>query len=54
MTAKDFTLIARTIACLSLPVGNSREYIAGQFADNLAQTNPRFDRERFVKVATNG
>mgnify|MGYP003152141621 CR=1 FL=1 len=48
MTRKDFELIARVIS-------DSRFYlwqpqIAKAFADELATTNTRFDRERFLEA----
>jgi len=50
MTAQHFVLIADTIAVL--PVARPmRETIAEIFADQLADTNPLFDRERFLAAA---
>jgi hypothetical protein len=43
MTRRHFCFIAEVIA--SLP---DREEAARAFADQLAQTNVRFDRERFL------
>lgn len=56
MTSRDFRAIAATIADLrdfipDLDADQLRE-IARQFADLCAQTNPRFDRERFMAAAT--
>jgi hypothetical protein len=46
MTRKDFELIAQVLSEVSdLPY---RQQIAKNFADKLANTNPRFDRERFL------
>ena len=44
MTRCHFAFIASLIA--SLP--NGRAEVAVAFADQLAQTNPRFDRNRFL------
>lgn len=48
LTAKDFVMLADAIA----KAPNSSPELAHHFADYLAQTNPRFDRERFVAAAT--
>jgi len=50
MSRQDFALIADTIAKLSLSPPR-KAYIARQFADALAPTNPRFDRARFKAAA---
>lgn len=47
MTKKDFELIAQTIRQAELRP-RCREHLARDFAYNLATTNPRFDRARFV------
>ncbi len=47
MTRKDYELIARLIRGDGLNA-LSREDLAEAFADELAHTNPRFDRERFI------
>lgn len=47
MSRKDFELIARTINNLQIPQDTKAE-IAQRFADNLSNTNPRFDYSRFV------
>jgi hypothetical protein len=47
-TAKDFVLLADAI---SKAPGTSPQ-LAEHFADTLAQTNPRFDRERFIAAAS--
>lgn len=46
MTRKDFELIARTIKLL--PDGPARRETARLFADALTNTNPRFNRLRFL------
>lgn len=49
MTKKDFQLIADTIA--SFEVDEAITYsMAERFADRLAETNPRFNRDRFIKA----
>lgn len=48
LTAKDFVLLADAI---SKAPGTSPQ-LAEHFADTLAQTNPRFDRERFIAAAS--
>jgi len=49
MTARDFRAIADIIARFQgLTV---EESLARAFADMLAQTNPRFDRSRFLAAA---
>ena len=50
MSRQDFATIADTIAKLSLSPP-MKAYIAHQFADALASTNPRFDRARFEAAA---
>lgn len=59
MTAKDFELIARTLNQVEVDEGDgdfTRGYacavhdLAHDFASELAKTNPRFDRERFLKA----
>lgn len=46
---RHFVLIAETIA--NLPEACNRSVVAIAFADKLACTNPRFDRERFLACA---
>lgn len=47
MSRKDFALIARSISSLDLdPI--ARRSAAEVFADNLAETNPDFLRNRFI------
>lgn len=52
MTKKDFELIAEVIATLPESISyNDQEQVAAAFADRLATTNPRFDRDRFMDAA---
>lgn len=51
MTRKDFVMIADVIRFLPLPLA-TRDIVALEFAEELATTNPRFDKERFVKACT--
>jgi hypothetical protein len=63
MTRRDFVLIAQTIR--QLPSFDARDggqnvsdvvrfdALVSRFADSLRETNPRFDRDRFV-AACNG
>ena len=57
MTRKDYEIIAATIrtACNRLPAGSPgagshyvKQVLAGEFAQALKTTNPRFDEARFV------
>ena len=48
MTRKDFILIAKTIAELDQTQFYARDTVAHSFAAVLAQTNPLFDRARFL------
>lgn len=50
MTRKDFELIAEIVRTTFPNNYNLRVNIAERFADRLAETNPRFDRERFVEA----
>lgn len=56
MTKKDYELIAATISGFRPPIysddgsGATRRYMAQQFADALATTSPKFDRERFLRA----
>lgn len=50
MTRKDFELIASTIAGLFPGQPGHRLTVADRFADQLATTNARFDRERFLRA----
>lgn len=58
LTRQHFQLIADTIGELDFvheepgTEGSTRRYVAEVFADALYPTNPRFDRDRFVRVAT--
>lgn len=50
MTRKDYVAIAKTIA--ALPLSDYDKWIvADSFAWRLLDTNPRFDRERFMSAA---
>ena len=55
---KDFELIARVIENLYhyregfVDGKGERQHLAHEFADALAETNPRFDRFRFIKACT--
>jgi hypothetical protein len=54
MTKKDFTFIASTIAAMptfSPALRDQRRSCALAFATALASTNPRFDRDRFLRAA---
>ncbi len=56
MTKKDFKLIAQTIRELSFfdteakSPNELREIIAYQFSNVLPQTNPRFNRQKFLEA----
>lgn len=59
MTKKDYVLIASVLSnamlCASESGANNSQatmirFIACQFADKLANENPRFDRARFLKA----
>jgi hypothetical protein len=56
MTHKDFELVADVVATAQYDSGSSPQEVqvglAMAFADRLAETNPRFDRARFVTAAT--
>lgn len=62
MTRSEFELIAHTIREFvppTLPMPESvlatyRQELAEKFADSLAPTNPRFDRDRFIRTSTGG
>lgn len=51
MSRADYVMIADTIATSEL-TPDQRASIAGTFAARLAHDNPRFDRRRFVRAAT--
>lgn len=51
MTRQHFELIAATIRDLTFSPPN-KQYIAAVFAATLDDTNPNFDRERFIAAAT--
>jgi hypothetical protein len=48
MTKKDFELIADVIGKAWHGSADTRADIANAFADELEETNPRFDRARFL------
>jgi hypothetical protein len=48
MTRKDFQLIADTVGGMTYLSETDRATIAHDFADSLANTNPLFDRARFL------
>ncbi len=50
MTQKDFELIARAVKDLPLLNQTAQEYVAQTFAEYLSETNPRFDRDKFLKA----
>jgi hypothetical protein len=50
MTKKDFELIAATIAKAFNADRENLEHAAFVFEDALSATNPKFDRERFLRA----
>lgn len=50
MTKKDFQLIADVIAQAWHASADSRADLAHAMADKLEDTNPRFNRELFIKA----
>jgi len=54
LTRQTFVMIANVIYELDGINDDTRFKIANAFADKLAATNPRFDRERFLTAATAG
>ena len=48
MTRKDYVMIADTIGGMTYLNETDRATIAHDFADQLEQDNPRFDRDRFL------
>lgn len=51
LTRKDFEAFAKfTRDLLPRLSGSDRAYVIEVLADTLADTNPRFDRARFVKA----
>ena len=48
MTRKDFEMIAETLFDTKTPI----EVVKG-WAERLANTNPRFDRDRFILASMN-
>jgi hypothetical protein len=57
MTKKHLEIVARIIDGLYFPnvedQRKAREGVANQFATVLANYNPKFNREKFIEVATN-
>lgn len=52
MTRKDFELIARVLKNSDEVLDDmAREALAEMFAAELANTNPNFDRDRFLKAS---
>ena len=49
MQARHFNLIAATLRGLTIDPHAHWEVIK-TFADKLAETNPKFDRDRFIKA----
>lgn len=50
MTRKDFELIADRIGGMTYLNETDRATVAHDFAEILATTNPRFNRETFLKA----
>ena len=53
MTKKDFQLIADVIRALpywTAEEKKTRKDLTFRFADQLAETNPRFDRDKFIRA----
>jgi hypothetical protein len=48
MTRKDYVMIADAIGGMTYLSETDRATIAHDFADQLINTNPRFDRARFL------
>ena len=48
MTKKDFEMIAETLSNQNAPIE-----VVKIWAERLANTNPRFDRDRFILAAMN-
>lgn len=52
MTRKDYELIARVLRNSGEMIDEmALEALAENFADELADTNPRFDRDRFISAS---
>lgn len=52
MTRKDFELIARVLKNSDGVIDDqAREALGEMFANELAETNPAFDRRRFLSAA---
>ena len=59
MTKKDFELIATVIQKVREDLWDVRpdrvgEYVSAAFATVLAETNPRFNRDRFLRACVPG
>ena len=55
MTKQDFQLIAEVIDDMFMghhDWNRQLDQVASKFAERLATTNPNFDRQRFIDVAT--
>lgn len=50
MTRKDYELIANTVGGMTYLSETDRATIAHDFADELAKTNPRFNRATFLRA----
>lgn len=49
MTRKDYLIIASAVAKMQ-SLGENQLYVADMLASELAKTNTRFDREKFMKA----
>lgn len=54
MTRQHFEFIADTIQRLQWASKIDLPYVAQVFADELAATNPNFNRDKFIRRATEG
>lgn len=50
LTQKHFEFIAAVLR--SIPFREDHEIVVRTFANKLAETNPKFKRETFIKLAT--
>jgi hypothetical protein len=50
MTRKDYELIAEVIATAWHGSGELKFHLSNQMADALADTNPLFNRDKFLKA----
>lgn len=53
VTRSTFEAVALAVR-LAQVTPEARQEVARSLADQLAETNPRFDRDRFMKAATRG